>query len=177
MNPNRFFIPGYMGMTNNMMSASPMIRMASNTMANPVGRMAGIGSTTRGMGLFSRITNGIRSVNWSGLLNNANKTLNVVNQAIPLVRQAGPMVNNMRSMMKIAKAFGSETNGSRRNNGNNMNINNGNNLNSKNINSNINNNFSNNSDNNIDKKNDGYTNGDSKEKKEVQNSNSPNFFV
>lgn len=60
-------------------------------------------------GLFSRIFTGIRGFNWQGLLTNANKTLNVVNQTIPLVRQAGPMFNNMRSMLRLAKAFGSET--------------------------------------------------------------------
>ena len=94
MNPRNFFIPRYIGMRNLPFSAStagtisPMVRNA---------------------GLFSKITNGLRSFNWSGLLNNANKTLNVVNQAIPLVRQAGPMVSNMRSMLKIAKVFGNET--------------------------------------------------------------------
>ncbi len=61
-------------------------------------------------GLFQRLFNGIRSVNWGGLLNNANKTLNVVNQTIPLVRQAGPMFNNLKSMLKVAKAFKNETN-------------------------------------------------------------------
>ena len=103
MNPGRFYMPGYMGMRNGSI-ISPMMRM--------------VNSAPRGMGLFSRITSSIRSVNWSGLLNGANKTLNVVNQAIPLVRQAGPMVNNMRSMLRIAKAFGSETVKTNSNNGN-----------------------------------------------------------
>ena len=96
MNPGRFYVPGYMGIRNIPMTAS----------------MSGIAnSMPRSMGLFGRITNSIRSVNWGGLLNGANKTLNVVNQAIPLVRQAGPMVNNMKNMFRIAKAFGTETNG------------------------------------------------------------------
>lgn len=94
MNPDRFFMPNYMGMRNVPMIGSAM-RMTN--------------SVPRSMGLFSKITNGIRSVNWSGLLSNANKTLDVVNQAIPLVRQAGPMVNNMKSMLRVAKAFGNET--------------------------------------------------------------------
>lgn len=93
MNPGRFYIPNYMNM-----GTIPI----SRTMYN-------LGNAPRSMGLFQRITNGIRSVNWSGFLNNANKTLNVVNQTIPLVRQAGPMVNNMKNMFKIAKAFGNET--------------------------------------------------------------------
>lgn len=58
----------------------------------------------------SGILSSIKSINWGGLLNNANKTLNVVNQTIPLVRQAGPMINNMKSMIKLASAFKNETN-------------------------------------------------------------------
>ena len=70
------------------------------------------------VGLLGRTLGGIKSFNWSGLLNGANKTLNVVNQTIPLVRQAGPMFNNMKSMMKLAKAFGTETFSQRKNNKN-----------------------------------------------------------
>ena len=103
MNPGRFFIPRNIGIGN--------IPFSSPT----VGPFA---TTVRNAGLFSRISNGVRSFNWSGLLTNANKTLNVVNQAIPLVRQAGPMVSNMRNMLKIAKVFGNET--SNRSNTNNI---------------------------------------------------------
>ena len=63
----------------------------------------------RNVGMFQRLFNGIRQVNWKELLNNTNKTLNVVNQTIPLVRQAGPMINNLKSMLRIAKAFNNET--------------------------------------------------------------------
>ena len=116
MNPNRFFLPPrYMGMPNNMMTFSPMMRITNN----PIGRTVNIGNIGRSGGLFSKITSGIRSVNWGGLLNNANKTLNVVNQTIPLVRQAGPMVNNMKNMLRIAKVFNSETNNNNNNNNNN----------------------------------------------------------
>lgn len=94
MNPRNFFIPGYIGM---------------RSMPIPSSSIGTISPMVRNTGLFSRITSGLRSFNWSSLLNNANKTLNVVNQAIPLVRQAGPMVSNMRSMLKIAKVFGNET--------------------------------------------------------------------
>ena len=62
-----------------------------------------------GMGLFGRIGSGLRSFNWSGLLSGDNKTLNVVNQTIPLIKQAKPMVGNVKSMLRLAKAFGSET--------------------------------------------------------------------
>ena len=64
----------------------------------------GINSARSG-GIFSSL----KSINWGGLLNNANKTLNVVNQTIPLVRQAGPMLNNMKSMIRLASAFKDET--------------------------------------------------------------------
>lgn len=100
MNPGRFYMPQYIGIGNNMLRNGMQ-------MAVPMAKITN--SVPRGVGLFSKITNGIRSVNWGGLLNNANKTLNVVNQTIPLVRQAGPMVNNMKSMLRIAKAFGNET--------------------------------------------------------------------
>ncbi|MBQ2872485.1 MAG: hypothetical protein IJE89_00590 [Bacilli bacterium] len=89
MNPGIFFVPR---MVSNM---TPMIRASY--------------LPTRNFGLFGKISNALRTFNWSGLLNGANKTLNVVNQTIPLVRQAGPMINNMKSMLKIAKVFGSET--------------------------------------------------------------------
>lgn len=84
MDPRRFIVPNYMMIPN----YAPVIRQP---------------------GLFSRLFNGIKGVNWSNLLTNANKTLDVVNQTIPLVRQAGPMFSNMRSMFHLAKAFGNET--------------------------------------------------------------------
>lgn len=161
MNPNRFFMPGYMGMANNAIT-SPMMRMTNNAIINPMIRMAG--ATTRGMGLFSRITNSIRSINWGSLLNNANKTLDVVNQAIPLVRQAGPMVSNMRSMLRIAKAFGSETTDTRTSN-------------NRNISSNLANNINSNSNNNVVNNVINSDTEDLVQKKEELNSNSPNFFV
>lgn len=145
MNPGRFYMPAYMGMRSVPISNS-MLGFAN--------------STPKRIGIFSKITNGIRSVNWSGLLTNANKTLNVVNQAIPLVRQAGPMVNNMKSMLRVAKAFGNETTF------NNKKITYNNNINTiVNKNNNLNN----------------YINNDKSsfliQKKEVQNDNAPNFFI
>ena len=108
MNPGRFYVP----------------RIGTNF--NP---MMGVNYIpTRGsVGLFGKITNSLRTFNWNGLLNSANKTLNVVNQTIPLVRQAGPMFSNMKSMLRIARAFGSETNNRNKTqsaNNNAMNINN-----------------------------------------------------
>ena len=91
MNPSRFFMPRMMGSAMRPMINSSFLPIRGN------------------MGLFSKITNSLRAFNWSGLLNGANKTLNVVNQTIPLVRQAGPMLNNMKSIIRVAKAFGNET--------------------------------------------------------------------
>jgi len=140
MNPGRFYTPYFMG-ARNFPLMSPMMKMANVSPTN--------------IGVFSKITNSIRSVNWSSLLNGANKTLNVVNQAIPLVRQAGPMVNNMKSMLSIAKAFRSETVKTNSNNRkiSNSILNNDNNINGKN---------------NYEKL---------VQKKEVYEDNYPNFFV
>lgn len=143
MNPGKFYLPRMVA------NISPMM----NTNYLPIrGRI----------GLFGRIANSLRSFNWSGLLNGANKTLNVVNQTIPLVRQAGPMLNNMKSMMRIARAFGSETNRSN----NQITNNNSKIVNNVNMNSNINNrtHHSNDIKNQI-------------QKKEVSNDNYPNFFI
>ena len=87
MNPERYFMPN-MGI-----GMRPM----------------GINGFTVNNNLFNRIINSIKSFNWNGLLNGANKTLNVVNQTIPLIRQTKPMINNMRNMINLAKAFRKET--------------------------------------------------------------------
>ena len=113
-----YFIPRYFPM------ASPMMRGAINgTMGRALGGSMGNAmngarvmaqGAGRGLGLFSRLGNGmqaIKGINWGGLITNASKTLNVVNQAIPLVRQVGPMFNNMKSIMRIASIFKDETDG------------------------------------------------------------------
>lgn len=132
MNPGRYILPN-MGMN---FGTYPM--MGARYMA------------PRSIGLFGRIANSIRSFNWSGLLNGANRTLSVVNQTIPLIRQAKPMFNNVKSMIHLARAFGSET--------------------SKNM---SNNSVTRSSYANIDNKN--VTN--TVQKKEVVNDNYPNFFI
>jgi hypothetical protein len=58
---------------------------------------------------LERTINGIKSFDWKGLLNGANKTLNVMNQTLPLIREARPMFQNMKSMVNLIKAFGKET--------------------------------------------------------------------
>ncbi len=56
-----------------------------------------------GRGLFgATLRNGI---NWSGILNGAQRTLGLVNQAIPLVKQAAPMVRNAKTMFKVMNEF------------------------------------------------------------------------
>lgn len=78
------------------------------------------GATSMGAkgGLFSRLF-GLKSVNWSGILNNTSKTLGVINQAVPLVKQVGPMFNNMKSMLKVASIFKDETDSTYSKNSNN----------------------------------------------------------
>lgn len=136
MNPGRFFMP---------------------RMGTRVGPMSDARYLpTRGsVGLFGRIANSIKTFNWSGLLSGANKTLNVVNQTIPLVRQAGPMLNNMKSMLRIAKVFGSETTRNNPNNRGNRTL----------VNSNINTEVT-----------DTYNSNENREK-EISNNSYPNFFV
>mgnify|MGYP002620193064 CR=1 FL=1 len=91
-----FFIPNY--------SLTPNI-IRSGMMPNLI-------NTTRSTALTSRLGNifsGIKTFNWSGLINNTSKTLGIINQTIPLVKQVGPMVGNMKSMIKLASVFKDET--------------------------------------------------------------------
>ena len=143
MNPGRFFMPSVAS------NIGPLMRTGHLPMRS-------------GVGFFSKFSNSLKSFNWSGLLNGANKTLNVVNQTIPLVRQAGPMINNMKSMMRMARAFGNETNRSNFNSKNNFNV--------KNYNSKLNNNR--NTDVNKTNNNKIIT-----IEKEGCNYNYPNFFI
>ncbi len=50
-------------------------------------------------------TRGIRSINWGGLLDGAQKTLGVINQAIPIVYQVKPIINNAKTMFRIANVI------------------------------------------------------------------------
>ena len=70
---------------------------------NPYYYMVPTMSSSLGRGLLGgSIRNGI---NWSGILNGAQRTLNLVNQAIPLVKQAAPMVRNAKTMFKVMNEF------------------------------------------------------------------------
>ncbi|MBQ8219533.1 MAG: hypothetical protein IJZ79_07260 [Bacilli bacterium] len=103
MDPRRYFIPNM-----------PNMRMNMGINNIPIMRMNYMNS--RRIGLFGKISNNIKTFNWSNLLNGANKTLNVMNQTIPLIRQTRPMINNMKSMLKLAKVFRNETFSKRNNN-------------------------------------------------------------
>ena len=56
-----------------------------------------------GKGLFGSSLRG--GINWSSILNGAQRTLGLVNQAIPLVKQAAPMVRNAKTMFKVMNEF------------------------------------------------------------------------
>ena len=111
-----YFIPNYMSS----MTAPPMMRgmgAMRGLGAASAPFMSGANTARKGLGLMRRLGSGLsafRSINWTGLINNASKTLGVVNQAIPLVRQVGPMVNNMKSMIKVASLFKDETDQNRK---------------------------------------------------------------
>lgn len=56
-----------------------------------------------------------RGLNWSGLLNNTQKTLGIINQIIPIVYQVKPLVSNARTLFKIAGAVNSNDDNSQDN--------------------------------------------------------------
>lgn len=43
-----------------------------------------------------------RTINFSNILSNTQKSLGIINQAIPIVKEVRPMVNNAKSIFKIA---------------------------------------------------------------------------
>lgn len=53
-------------------------------------------------GLFSSFKG---KFNWSGILNNTQKTLNIINQAIPVFYQMKPLWNNTKTIFKIMGAI------------------------------------------------------------------------
>lgn len=71
---------------------------------NPYSLYPYVSMPTR-QGLFSNLTTGLRSINWSNILNNTQRTLNIINQAIPAVKQISPMVRNARTMFRVMNEF------------------------------------------------------------------------
>ena len=55
--------------------------------------------------LFGAIRNGLRSINFNGILNGTQRTLSIVNQAIPLVKQVTPVMKNAKTMFKVMNEF------------------------------------------------------------------------
>lgn len=53
-------------------------------------------------GLFSSLRG---KFNWSGILNNTQKTLNIINQAIPVFYQIKPIWNNTKTVFRIIGAI------------------------------------------------------------------------
>ena len=47
----------------------------------------------------------LKTINWSNLLNNTQKTLNVINQAIPVYYQIKPIWGNAKTMLRMVNAL------------------------------------------------------------------------
>ena len=70
---------------------------------NPYYYMVPTATSGLGRGLFGTTLR--RGINWSSILNGAQRTLGLVNQAIPLVKQAAPMMRNAKTMFKVMNEF------------------------------------------------------------------------
>ena len=70
---------------------------------NPYYYMMPTATSGLGHGLLGGAIRG--GINWSSILNGAQRTLGLVNQAIPLVKQAAPMVRNAKTMFKVMNEF------------------------------------------------------------------------
>ncbi len=70
---------------------------------NPYYYMMPTATSGLGRGLLGGAIRG--GINWSSILNGAQRTLGLVNQAIPLVKQAVPMVRNAKTMFKVMNEF------------------------------------------------------------------------
>ena len=53
---------------------------------------------------------GLKSINWSNILNNTQKTLNVINQAIPVYYQVKPIWGNAKTMFRMINAMKDDDN-------------------------------------------------------------------
>ena len=66
----------------------------------PYNRIENNGLLKRGLGFLS-----FKSINWSNVLNNTQKTLNVINQAIPVYYQVKPIWGNAKTMFRMMGAL------------------------------------------------------------------------
>lgn len=56
-------------------------------------------------GLMGSVFGKAKSLNWSSILSNIQKTLGIVNQTIPMVKQISPIMSNAKTMFKIMNEF------------------------------------------------------------------------
>lgn len=56
-------------------------------------------------GIFSNLMNGVRTIKWGTVFNNAQRTLGFINQAIPVVKQVSPVVKNAKTMFRVMNEF------------------------------------------------------------------------
>lgn len=70
---------------------------------NPYYYMMPTTTSSLGRGLLGSTVRG--GINWSTILNGAQRTLGLVNQAIPLVKQAAPMMRNAKTMFRVMNEF------------------------------------------------------------------------
>lgn len=54
---------------------------------------------------LSKISGGFSLSKIGTILGNTQKVLNIYNQVSPIVKQAKPLINNLKTTMKVAKAF------------------------------------------------------------------------
>lgn len=56
-------------------------------------------------GLLSSLLGGIRNINWSGIIDNTQRTLGLINQTIPVVKQVSPVMKNAKMMFRVMNEF------------------------------------------------------------------------
>jgi len=54
-------------------------------------------------GIFSRLFSG--GINWSSIINTAQKALGLANQAIPVIKQVSPVMKNAKTIFKVMNEF------------------------------------------------------------------------
>lgn len=69
----------------------------------PYNNVGNPGLLKKGLGFLS-----LKSINWSSVLNNTQKTLNVINQAIPVYYQVKPIWGNAKTMFRMIGALKEE---------------------------------------------------------------------
>lgn len=67
--------------------------------------LAGTSFLKKGLGFAT-----LRSINWTNVLNNTQKTLNVINQAIPVYYQVKPIWGNAKTMFRMINALRNDNN-------------------------------------------------------------------